>query len=262
MNKKFLMTLGFCMGSIPIFVGQSSGATLTVGVTAGPHAIIMEQVKKEVGKADIQLKIVEFNDFILPNAALNQGDLDLNCYQHQPFLDDQVQSRGYKIKSVAKTIVLPLGAYSHRHLNMSTLSEKAKIAVPNDPTNGGRALLLLQKNGLLELKSVPNPSVLDIVKNPKKFQIIELEAPQLPRSLADVDLAVINTDWVLLAGLDPKKALFTEDKDSPYANVIAVKIKDEQKPEIKKVISVYQSKIIRDFILKHYSGAILPAWDH
>ena len=233
---------------------------LTVGVTAGPHEFIMEEVQKDLSQLVIPLKIVKFNDFILPNLALDSGDIDINSYQHQPFLDEQVRTRGYQIQSIAKTITLPLGIYSKKYQSLSNLSEKSKIAIPNDPTNGARALLLLKKIGLLELKSEINPSVLDISKNLKNIKLIELESPQLPRSLEDVDFAIINTDWILVAGLNPKDALAKEEQNSPYANVLAIKRGNENRKDIQTFISVYQTKKNRDFIQSKFQGAILPAW--
>lgn len=233
--------------------------SLKIGVTAGPHAMIMEKVKELAKGEGIDIQVVEFNDFILPNEALNNNEIDMNSYQHQPFLDEQVKSRGYKIKSAGKTVLMPLGIYSKTYKTIADLKEKSKIAIPSDPTNGGRALKLLEKEGLIKLKPVDNPSVLDIAENAKQLTIIEIDAPQLPRTLDDVDAAVINTDWVLLAGLDPHTALAIEDKNSPYANVFAIR-DDENRPEVEQVIKLYQSAQIKDFIKEKFKSAILPAW--
>ncbi|HUX78762.1 MAG TPA: MetQ/NlpA family ABC transporter substrate-binding protein [Alphaproteobacteria bacterium] len=252
---KLLSALAFFVLSIT----SSIASPLKVGVTAGPHAIIMEKVK-ELAEADgIDIKIIEFNDFILPNVALNDKELDINSYQHQPFLDEQIKTRGYKIKSAGKTVLMPLGIYSKTLKTLADLKENSKIAIPSDPTNGGRALKLLEKEGLITLNPSTNPSILDIKDNPKKITILEIDAPQLPRTLDDVDAAVINTDWVLLGGLDPKTALAMEDKNSPYANVFAIR-EDEHRPEIEKLIRIYQSEPVKAFILEKFKGAILPAW--
>jgi D-methionine transport system substrate-binding protein len=256
MTKKLTLLLS----SFLIFFAPAFSFALTVGVTAGPHAQILEQVRKELSKSGVSLKVVEFNDFILPNVALDSGDIDMNSYQHQPFLDDQVKSRGYQLASIAKTIVLPLGVYSKKYKSLAAVSEKSRIAIPNDPTNGARALLLLKKAGLIDLKNQTNPSVLDISKNEKKLKIVELEAPQLPRSLDDVDFAIINTDWVLVAGLNPKTALLLEDKDSPYANILVVKKGNEQRSDIRAFVSAYQSKNVRTYITQQFQGAVIPAW--
>lgn len=235
-------------------------AALRVGVTAGPHAMIMEKVKELATEDGLKIDVVEFNDFILPNAALAEGDLDLNSYQHQPFLDDQVKTKGYNLVAMAKTVLMPLGIYSSKLKSINALQEKAKVAIPNDPTNGGRALLLLQQVGLIKLKNQTLPTLLDISENPKQLEIIELEAPQLPRSLADVDAAVINTDWIVLSGMDPATALVTEDKDSPYANIIVIKAGRENEEEIRKIIDIYHSQEIRDYIATQFKGTVVPAW--
>lgn len=233
---------------------------LKIGVTTGPHAIIMEEVKKEAKKSGLDIEIVEFNDFILPNAALAGKDIDANSYQHQPFLDEQVKSRGYKIVSVAKTIILPLGMYSVKHKDLKAVKEGAKISIPNDPTNVSRALLLLQKANLIELKASDNPTILDISANPKQLKIIEIEAPQIPRTLDDVDYGITNTDWILLAEMNPNDALIKEDTDSPYANIIVVNTEDQNNEDIKQLISIYHNEHIKNFIIEKFRGAVLPAW--
>ncbi|MBM3468215.1 MAG: MetQ/NlpA family ABC transporter substrate-binding protein [Alphaproteobacteria bacterium] len=237
-----------------------STTALKVGVTAGPHADIVKKISEVAKKNGLDIEIKEFNDFILPNEALNNNDLDINSYQHEPFLNSQTESRGYKLKVIAKTVVMPLGIYSKKINSLSELSKGAKVAIPNDPTNGGRALKLLSKAGAIEVKDVPIPSVLDITSNPKNLSFIEIESPLLPQSLNDVDAAAINTDWILLGGLDPKSAILQEDKDSPYANVLVVRIGDESKDEIKKFVKFYQSKEIQNFIETTYKGAVIPAW--
>ncbi len=230
-----------------------------VGVTAGPHAIIMDKVKELAKDQGLELEVTEFNDFILPNTALNDGGLDINAYQHEPFLDEQVKTRGYHIKSAGKTVLMPLGVYSKKLTTLSDIKENAKIAIPSDPTNEGRALKLLEKEGLIVLSGAENPSILDIKDNPKHLDLMEIDAPQLPRALDDVDAAVINTDWVLLAGIDPTSALALESKKSPYANVFAIR-QDENRPEISQLIKIYQSEPIKEFIQEEFKGAVIPAW--
>ncbi len=252
---KLLTAFAFFILSITPLIS----APLKVGVTAGPHAIIMEKVKELAKAQGLDIQLIEFNDFILPNTALNDKEIDINSYQHQPFLDEQVKTRGYKIKAAGKTVLMPLGIYSKKINNLCDLKEGAKIAIPSDPTNEGRALELLEKEGLIKLKPSTNPSPLDIIDNPKKLTFLEIEAPQLPRTLDDVDAAVINMDWVLLAGLNPKSALATESKNSPYANVFAIR-DDEDRPEIEKLIKIYQSEPVKKFILERFKGAVLPAW--
>jgi D-methionine transport system substrate-binding protein len=243
-----------------ILLSTTNVFAFKLGVTAGPHAMIAEEVVKVAKKDGLDIEVVEFNDFILPNLALDQGDLDANSYQHQPFLDNQVKDRGFKLTSVGKTVLMPLGIYSRKVKNLSEINVGATIGIPSDPTNGGRALLLLEKAGLITLKKKDLPSIFDISKNPKNLNIKELDAPLLPRSLDDLDLAVINTDWVILAKLDPKSALRSETPDSPYTNVIAVKIGDQGKEDVKKLVKAYHSQEIKDFIQNKFAGAIHPAW--
>jgi D-methionine transport system substrate-binding protein len=246
---------------ISIILFASKAYALKVGVTTGPHTIIMEEVKAIAKLVELDVEIVEFNDFILPNAALASGDIDLNSYQHQPYLDEQVKSRGYKIISLAKTILLPMGIYSKKHKDLTELKDGATITIPNDPTNGGRALLLLKEVNFIDLKTSNNPTILDISANPKKVKIIEIEAPQIPRTMQDVDYAVTNTDWIVLAKINPESALIKEDPNNcPYTNVIAVRETDKERKDIKKFIEIYHSDHIKNFINKEFKGAVIVAW--
>jgi D-methionine transport system substrate-binding protein len=234
---------------------------LKVGVTAGPHVDIMKQVKDIAKKQGLDIEVIEFNDFIMPNAALASKDIDANSYQHELYLNEQIESRGYKFKSIAKTVVMPLGIYTNKkYKSLEDLPKGAKISIPNDPSNEGRALKLLAKYRVIELKDVPNPSIPDITSNPKNISFIPMEAPLLPTTLTDVDVSIINTDWVLQAGLDPTSAIVHEDKDSPYVNVIVVREGDENKEDIQKFVKLYQSPEIRTFIETTYKGAVIPAW--
>ena len=235
---------------------------VSIGVTPGLHAEIMEQVKKEAAKQGINIKVIEFNDFVTPDEALNNKEIDMNSFQHKPYMDNMVKNRGYKITSIGKTIVAPIAAYSNKIKNINELADGAKVSIPNDPTNGARALLLLQKAGLLKLKDgLDNPAKTDIVDNPKHLQLEELDAAQVPRSLDDVDLAVINTNYALEAGLDPMNgSLFREDKDSPYAAIIAVREADKDNATYKKVVEIYHSEAIKKFIEDHFKGSVIPAF--
>lgn len=233
---------------------------LKVGVTAGPHADIVSKIKEIAKNQNLTVDVIEFNDYILPNEALASKDLDVNSYQHELFLNGQKESRGYKLKAIGKTVIMPLGIYSKKIKSLADLSPGAKIVIPNDPTNGGRALKLLAKNKIIEVKNVANPSILDITSNPKNISFVEIESPLTPKILPDVDAAVINTDWVLQSGLDPKTAIAHEDKDSPYANIIAVREEDENKSDIQQFVKLYQSPEVRTFIETTYKGAVIPAW--
>ncbi|PWC96904.1 MetQ/NlpA family ABC transporter substrate-binding protein [Azospirillum sp. TSO5] len=241
----------------------ASAETIKVGVTAGPHAQILEAVKPIAAKDGLDIQILEFTDYVIPNQALAGGDLDANSFQHQPYLDNQVKDRGFDLVSVGKTVVYPIGIYSKKVKSLDELQPGAKVAIPNDPTNGGRVLLLLQAKGLIKLKDggTLKASPIDIVENPKKLEIVELDAAQLPRSLDDVTVAAINTNFALEAGIDPvKDAIAREAADSPYANVIAVRKADKDKPWVAKLVKAYNSPEVKEFILTKFKNAVVPAF--
>lgn len=257
-------TLLFVLCSLVTFSAcdkPKSDAFLRVGVTAGPHAMIMEEVKKNLNQKGIDLEIVEFNDFILPNQALAEGEIDANSFQHTPYLEEQNKHLKTPLVAIGKTVLMPLGIYSDHLKNLNDLQEGASVSIPNDPTNEGRALKLLASLGLLTLKAhVENPTLQDVVNNPKALKLVAIEAPQLPRTLADVDLAVINTDWVLLAGLDPEAALARESTDSPYTNVLVARKTDLDNPKIKRLLEAYHSPDVKAYIDQHFKGAVVAAW--
>ena len=182
----------------------AADAPIKVGVTAGPHAKVREFVKGEAAKQGLNIEIVEFSDYIQPNIALDQKELNVNSFQHQPFLDNTVKDKGLKIQSIGKTILLPMAIYSNKYKDLKDVPNGATVAIPNDPTNGGRALLLLQQAGLITLKDggTVKSSVADITSNPKNIDIRELEAAQIARSLNDVDVAAVNTNYAIPAGLN------------------------------------------------------------
>ncbi|EOA03059.1 metal ion ABC transporter periplasmic protein/surface antigen protein [Herbaspirillum frisingense GSF30] len=258
---QFIAGLGLAAGlvSAPAFAEDQ----IKIGVTAGPHAEIMEQVKKLLEKDGVQLKVIEFTDYIQPNAALASGDLDANSYQHQPYLDAQIKDRGYKFVSVGSTITFPMGVYSKKVKSLNDLKQGARVGVPNDPTNGGRALLVLQAKGVIKLKADAGlkATPLDIVENPKKVKIIELDAAQLPRSLDDFDAAVINGNYAESAGLSPTKdAIAVEASTGPYANVLAVRTADKDKPWVAKLVKAYHSPEVKKFVLEKYKGSVITSW--
>lgn len=245
------------------FVQAAAAQTVSIGVTPGPHAQIMEQVKPIAARDGVEIRILEFSDYVIPNQALAQKDLDANSFQHQPYLDNQAKDRGYDIVSVAKTVVFPMGVYSKKLKSLDALPKGGSVAIPNDPTNGGRALLLLQAQGLLKLKPEAGlkATPLDIRENPRGLRVVELDAAQLPRSLDDVDAAVVNTNYALESGLDPNKdAIARESAESPYANVIAVRREDKDKPWVQKLVKAYQSDEVKRFIAERFKGAVNPAW--
>ena len=235
---------------------------LRIGVTPGPHALIMEAVKPVAAAKGLDIQITEFSDYVVPNQALDAGELDANSFQHKPYLDNQVKDRGYKIVAVADTVTFPMAVYSKKLKAVGALKDGASVSIPNDPTNGGRALLLLQANNLLKLRpeSGLKPTIADIVENPKKLKIIEVDAAQTVRSLDDVDLAAVNTNYALDAKLDPTAAVLREDPKGPYVNLIVVRAADKDKPWVKTLIEAYHSPQVKAFINEKYKGAMLTAW--
>lgn len=249
--------------ALAILAGGAGAETIKVGVTPGPHAQILEAVKPIAAKQGLDIQIVEFSDYVVPNEALNAGDLQANSFQHQPYLDNQVADRGYKLVSVGQTVNFPIGIYSSRFKSFADLPVGAKVGIPNDPTNGGRVLLLLRDKGVISLRENVGfkPSVADIVANPRKLQIIEIDAAQLPRSLSDLDAAGINTNYAKEAGLDPvKDPILREDPKGPYVNVIAVRAVDKDKPFVKILVESYRSPEVKAFIQDTFKGSVLPSW--
>lgn len=244
---------------------NSSGMkTLKVGATAVPHAEILEVVKPLLEKDGIKLDIVEFNDYVQPNLALNDKELDANFFQHEPYLKNFMEEhKEVKLVNAAGIHIEPMGIYSKKVKDLKELKDGAAIAIPNDPTNGGRALLLLQKAGLLKLKDGvgEKATVQDIAENAHNFKFQEVEAAQVPRTLEDVDAAVINTNYAMQVNLVPTKdALIMEDSTSPYVNILAVREGDKDRPEIQALIKALQSPEVKAFINDKYKGAVVPAF--
>ena len=236
--------------------------TLKVGATPVPHAEILEFIKPDLAEEGIDLQIVAFTDYVTPNASLDDGSLDANFHQHKPFLDSLINDRGYTLTPIANIHVEPIGLYSSKFKNIDELPNGAVIAIPNDPSNGGRALLLLEAEKLIKLADSTNlqATELDIVENPKELKIKPVEAALLPRTLGDVDAAVINGNYALQAGLNSADALILEGAQSPYANILVVqssKVDDENLQKLKKAL---QSQKVKDFIQEKYKGEIVPAF--
>ncbi|WP_337997081.1 MetQ/NlpA family ABC transporter substrate-binding protein [Oleispirillum naphthae] len=262
--NRFAIALAGALLALPALAPADAAArTYTVGVTPGTHERTMEFVKPLLAKKGIDIKIVSFSDYVLPNQAVDSGDLDMNAFQHQPYLDNQVKDRGYKLVSVGTNFVEPMGVYSTKIKSLAELKAGDRVAIPNDPTNGGRALLLLQKRGLIKLApgAALTAGVVDIAGNPKKLRFVELDAAQLPRSLPDVTIAAINTNYALEANLVPTRdALAIEAADSPYANIFVVHARNKDAAWVKAIVSTYQTAPVRDFILKTFKGAVAPAF--
>ena len=236
--------------------------TIVVAVSPVPHAEIMEFIKPVLAKEGYDLVIKEINDYSIPNLATQDGDLDANFFQHWPYLKNHNETKGTTLITAAAIHLEPLGFYSKKIKSLSELKDGAKVAIAYDPTNGNRALKILQKASLIELdKSAELATPKDIVKNPKRLNFVELEGAQIPRTLDEVDLAAISTNFVLDIGMNPKKdSLAIEGTESPYANIIAVKAGNENSPKIKALVKAATSPETKEFILKRYDGAILPVF--
>ena len=255
----FAVALALASAALP----AATAEVVRLGVTAGPHAQIAEVAKKVAARDGLEIRIVEFQDYIQPNAALDAGDLDANSFQHRPFLDSQVQARGYRIAAVAETVTFPMGFYSKRWKSLADLPRGAKVGIQNDPSNSGRALRLLQKYGLLKLKPGAGISAMtaDIADNPRGLQIVQLEAAQLARSLDDLDASAINTNFAITAGLVPTRdAIAIEEARSPYANVLAVRSADKGKSWVAKLVKAFQSQEVRAFVSEKFTGSMVPAF--
>ncbi|VVP37743.1 D-methionine-binding lipoprotein MetQ [Pseudomonas fluorescens] len=237
--------------------------TLTVAATPVPHAEILEFVKPALAKEGVDLKVKVFTDYIQPNVQVAEKRLDANFFQHQPYLDEFNKAKGTDLVAVTGVHLEPLGAYSSKIKDLKDLPGGANVVIPNDATNGGRALLLLDKAGVIKLKDSKNilSTVKDIDENPKDLKIRELEAATIPRVLTQVDLALINTNYALEAKLDPSKdALVIEGNDSPYVNILVSRADNKDSDAMKKLAAALHSPQVKQFITEKYKGAVLPAF--
>jgi len=239
---------------------------IKVGVQSGPEYAVA-QAAQQVAKDQygLEVELVQFNDYVMPNEALLQGDIDVNAFQNKPYLDVQSKQRGYKFAIVGNTFVYPLAGYSKKIKNLDELKDGSTIIIPNDLTNGGRSLLLLQKTGLIKLKADVGllPTVNDITDNPKKLKIIELEAPQLPRAMDDqnVTIAIINNTFASQVGLSAyRDGLFVEDKDSPYVNIIVAREDNKDAEKVKKFIKSFQSPEVEAAAEEQFKGGAIKGW--
>nr|WP_040601645.1 MULTISPECIES: MetQ/NlpA family ABC transporter substrate-binding protein [unclassified Paracoccus (in: a-proteobacteria)] len=258
-----MFRLAALTSALALSAAMAVAEEIKVGVSPGEHGEIMEEVAKIAEAKGLTIDIIEFTDYVVPNQALADGDLQANSFQHQPYLDNQIKDRGFDLVAIGKTITTPMGAYSEKLKSLDELAEGAQVAIPNDPTNGGRALLLLQDKGVIKLADGTGltPSPLDVTENPKNLKFMELDAAQLPRALADVEIAIINTNYALDAGLNPNEdAIAMEKADSPYANIIVVRKGDEEAPWAKQLVEAYHDPAVKKFIEERYQGAVIPAW--
>lgn len=268
---KKIKILGFLAAGLLVFNACNSSKKddpnyIKVGITSGPEQQIAETAKKVAKeKYNLDVELVSFNDYVVPNEALHNGDIDANAFQHVPYLNEQSKQRGYQLAVVGNTFVYPIVAYSKKIKNINELQNGSTVAIPNDPTNGGRSLLLLQKNGLLKLKEGVGllPKVTDITANPKQLKILEIEAPQLPRVLDDkeVVLAIINNNFASQAGLDSHKfGILKEDKDSPYVNVVVSRHDNKNTQKVQNFLKAYQSEEVLKKAEEIFKGGAVKGW--
>ncbi len=262
-TRRTLLAAGLALALIPVPPGFAAGQTLRVGIMSAEDEDVWAVVAREAAARGLTLKLVVFNDYTQPNEALENGELDANAFQHKPYLDNQIRTRGYHIVPVGYTAVWPIGLYSHKVKSAADLPRGAVIGVPNDPSNEGRALRVLEAQGLVKLK--PEAGILattaDITGNPRGVQVKELDAGIVGRSIDDLDAAVVNTDWALKSGLTQADRIATEPvADNPYRNFIAVKAGHENDPWVKTLVAAYQNNTIRDTLKTVYKGTALAAW--
>ena len=236
---------------------------LNVAASSTPHAEIMEQVVDVLAEQGIDLQIHEYGDYVVPNTAVEEGEEDANYFQHIPYLESFNEKEGTHLVSVGGIHIEPMGVYAGKTASLEELPDGAEIAVPNDPTNEGRALLLLEAQGLIKLADSSNLEATpnDIVENPKNLTFKELEAAMIPNAVDEVDLSIINVNYALEAGFNPTEdALAIEDANSPYVNIVAVKEGNENNPAVLALVEALQSDTVRDFINETYGGAVVPAF--
>lgn len=256
--KKFATAL--LISALPFFANANE--TIKVAASPVPHAEILEHAQTLAPK-DFNIDVVVVTDYVLPNIMLNEGEVDANFMQHQPYLDEFNKANDMTLVSVGGVHLEPLGGYSKKIKDVKDLPQNGKVAIPNDPTNGGRALILLHNNGMITLTDPTNilATIQDIKENPKNLSFVELEAPMLARTIDEVDLALINTNFALDADLNPvKDALIIEDKNSPYVNIIVVKDGNNEKENVKELMKILHSDEMKQFIETKYEGSILPAF--
>ena len=263
MNKiKSLLGLA-ALTAASVSFSAYANETITVGATPVPHAEILEAVKPILAKEGFDLKITEFNDYVQPNLAVSDGQLDCNFEEHEPYLKAFVKERGSDLVNVGGVHIEPMGVYSKKIKDLKDLKDGATVAIPNDPTTGCSALLLLQAAGLITLEDPKSVTAtpLDVKENKKNLNFKELEAPQLPRALDDTDISIINTNYAIGAGLNPlKDSLYIESSDSPYVNIIVANSKTAKSAGVQALVKALRTPEIKKFILDKYQGAVVPAF--
>lgn len=265
-RKGFIALAASAMTLMGVFAGTSAFAadkTIKVGIMSGEDEDVWRAAAAEAAKSGLKVETVVFNDYTQPNEALDRGEIDANAFQHQPYLDNQVKTHGYHIVRVGYTGVWPIGLYTKKYKSVAELPKGAVIGVPNDPSNEGRALRVLQNEGVIKLKADVGilATTADIVENPKNVEIKELDAGIVGRSIDDLDAAVVNTDWALKSGLSQKDRIAQEPvADNPYRNFIAVKQGSENEPWVKTLVAAYQNDTVKSVFDKVYKGTGISAY--
>ena len=248
----------------PVLAHAEDKTSIKLGTMEGEESEVWKVAVQEAKKQGLNIDLVFFSDYALPNEAVNAGDIDANSFQHKPYLDAQIEQRGYKLSVVGYTVLFPMGVYSHKIKDLKDLRDGAVVGVPNDPSNGGRALRLLNDMGFIKLKDPNNvlASKLDIVENPKKLEIRELDAGMLGRAIDDFDIAIVNTNWALTTGLKPDKDAIAWEKseNNPYNNIIVVRTADKDEPWVKKLVAAYNSEPVRAKIKEVFGVTAQPLW--
>lgn len=264
MNKFILTTLAFSSLTIANLASAEEMKEITLGVSTGPHADAAYVVKKLAEEEKkLNINIVEFDDYITPNSALASGDLDANSFQHKPFLDNQAEQNGWEFEIIGYNFLFPMALYSQQIDSLNELKEGDKVIIQNDPTNGGRALLLLEANGIIEIDDEAGlvPSPYDILENPKNLEFVEVAAPETINFLTDAALVSINTDFVILSDeVGKDDIVIQETADSPYTNLIAVRSEDKDADWAKILLELYHTDEVKEAILKDYKDDIVLAW--
>ncbi len=270
--KKTSIILLVIVLSLSLFTGCSSDSgedsaeeltVIKIGATPDPHFKILELIKDDLKEDGIDLDIKEFTDYVTPNVALEQEDLDANFFQHEPYLKDMVDEEGYDLVSIGNVHVEPMALYSESLNSLDEIEDGAEIAIPSDNVNGARALILLEANGLIEVDKDAglNATERDITSNPKNLKFSALQAEIIPQALQDVDAAVINGNYAIDAGLNPvEDGLIIEGEESPYANIIAVRSEDAEDEKFKTLLKHLQSDKVKKFIEDNYDGGVVPAF--
>ncbi|WP_156851429.1 MetQ/NlpA family ABC transporter substrate-binding protein [Bartonella refiksaydamii] len=262
-------TIGFLLPLFALFLSVSFSmaadkSKIKLGTMEGHEATIWKVAAEQAKKAGLEIELVYFSDYTLPNDAVNAGEIDANAFQHSPYLKNQIEQRGYKLSTVGYTFIAPIGVYSHKIKDLKELRDGAHVGIPNDPSNGGRALLLLNSLNLIKLKDPHDilASPLDIIENPKNLQIRELDAGMLGRAVDDFDIAIVNTNWALVSGLDLQKDAIAWEKaeNNPYNNIIVVRTSDKDEPWVKKLVAAYNNETVRAKIKEIFGPAAITSW--